>query len=76
MLSFGEVNTTENLEDDFLIINISDYAVMVGFLLLRLNGCVGPTPPYDAIIIDVVLPAVQLTIRERVALLLAIIINI
>lgn len=82
---FGEVYNTENPEDYFpafkgyhyqAMKSMSDHAVMAGFLMLRLKRCVGPTPPYDAIIMDVVLPAVRLTSGERVALLPAIIINI
>lgn len=77
-----------SLEDGFLanivLVNyhyqakndMSDCAVVVGFLMLWLKRYVVITPPHHAITMDMVVPLIQLACRVWVALLPAIIANV
>ena len=80
--------TTESSEDTFKSdtvfesfhhqarILMSDRALLVGFLMLWLKRCVVPTLPHEAIVADVVYPAVLLTHEKSIALFLAMVAGI
>ena len=58
------------------MILISDWALLVGFLMLWLKRCVVPTLPHEVIIADVVYPAVLLAHEKSISLLQAIVAGI
>jgi len=58
------------------MILISDWALLVGFLMLWLKRCVVLTLPHEVIIADVVYPAVLLAHEKSISLLQAMVASI
>ena len=80
--------TTESNEDTFKLgtifesfhpqakVPISDRALLAAFLMLWLKRCVIPTLPHEAIVTNMVYPAVLLAYGKSIALLLAMVAGI
>lgn len=80
--------TTEGLADDYDEANISsnlhyqvrhqisNRAVLAGFLMLWLKRCLVSSPPHEIVIMDIIFPVVRLAFREPFTLVPTVVTNI
>lgn len=55
---------------------ISDKALLVGFLMLWLKRCMVPTSLHNVLPVELVYPAIRIACRERIALVFSALANI